>query len=114
MRVPSRVFVIGLLPEITHVTGRRISQKDWPPGLFLESRKHFVDHSDCSGSNENNEYAGKDEQNEGENEFDSGFGGFFLGNLPTAGPHGIALNAEGLADARSKAVGLDDDRGEGL
>jgi hypothetical protein len=59
--IPSRAIVIGILRRITHVPVWRILQKNAPPGLSLKSRKHFIDHSDCSGSNEHNEYAGENE-----------------------------------------------------
>ena len=67
----------------------------------------------AAGPTKTTKMPGKDEQDQGEKEFDGGFGGLFLGQLPPSRPHRVALDAQGMGDAGAELVGLDEDGGQG-
>jgi hypothetical protein len=53
------------------------------------------------------------EEDEGDDHFYGGFGGLLFGALAALGAQGIGVDAQGLGDAGSEAVGLDEGSDEG-
>jgi len=49
---------------------------------------------------------GHDKEDEGDNHFDGRLGGLFFGALAAFGAQGIGMDAQGLGDAGSEAIGL--------
>ena len=56
---------------------------------------------------------GHDEQDEGDDHFNGGLGGLFFGALAAFGAQRVGMDAEGLGDAGSEAVGLNEGSDEG-
>ena len=73
-------------------------------------REHLADHRDRRGTDQHHEDAGKDEDHQGKDQFHCGLGSLFLGQLTAAGTHRVALHAQRLGHARTKLIGLDQDR----
>ena len=67
--------------------------------LTIHRWQHFVNHRDRRGANQDDENAGKDKDDQWENQFHSSLCCLFLGDLASFGAHRIALNAKRLGDA---------------
>src|SRR5438270_12739879 len=70
---------------------------------LLEQRIHDLQRR---RSDEDHENPREDEQHQREDQLNSGLGSLLLCELPPPRPHGIRLHAQGLRDARPKAVCL--------
>ncbi len=79
----------------------------------LHGGEHFSDHLHGGRSHENHEDPGENEQDKRENKFHRRLGRFLFGDLLTFDSHRIALNPQGLRDARSELVGLNQKRCQG-
>src|SRR6187397_1796210 len=80
----------------------------------VHGREHFADHDDRRGADKDHANAREDEEDEREDELHGRLCRFLFRDLPAAGPHGIALDAESLGDRGTELIGLDQDRRERL
>ena len=64
-------------------------------------------------TNGDEEERDQNENDEGRDHLDGGFGGLLFGALAAGGAQGIGVNAQGLGDAGAEAVGLDERADQG-